>query len=100
VGQAAQAGPGVGTDAYKTYAASGRLTVQVQDASGSPFFEGAVVTLTSDAAERYSTKCDVGGRARFSALPIGSYLVEIVAPGYRTVQQQVRITGTAKPRTS
>jgi hypothetical protein len=52
-GQVAQAGAGVGTDAYKTYAASGRLTVQVQDASGSPFFEGAVVTvLTSDVAPK------------------------------------------------
>jgi tetratricopeptide (TPR) repeat protein len=96
-GQVAQAGAGVGTNADKTYAASGRLTVQVQDASGSPFFEGAVVTvLTSDVAERYSTKCDVGGRAGFSALPIGSYLVEIVAPGYRTVRQQVRISGTTE----
>ncbi len=93
----AQQGAGVGTDAEKRYAATGRLTVKVQDALGSPFFEGAVVTvLTSDVAERYSIKCDVGGQARFSTLPIGSYLVEIVAPGYRTVQQQVRISGTSE----
>jgi tetratricopeptide (TPR) repeat protein len=93
----AQQGAGVGTDAAKRYAASGQLTVKVQDALGSPFFEGAEVTvLTSDVAERYSMKCDVGGQAQFSALPIGSYLVEIVAPGYRTVQQQVRISGTSE----
>ncbi len=93
-GQAASQ-PGLGANATEAYASSGHLTVQVQDATGGPFFEGATVTLlTRDINDKLSMKSDQGGRVRFSALPVGQYLIEIAAPGYRTVQEQVLISGS------
>jgi hypothetical protein len=87
--------PGLGADAVKTYGSTGQLTVQVQDTTGAPFFEGATVTLlTREIDEKLSMKSDQAGRVRFTALPVGQYLIEIVAPGYRTVQEQVLISGT------
>ncbi|HYL61621.1 MAG TPA: carboxypeptidase regulatory-like domain-containing protein, partial [Candidatus Methylomirabilis sp.] len=83
------------TDAAKEYAPTGELTVQVQDTTGAPFFQGARVTLLTRAIdERLLITSDPSGRARFTALPVGAYLIEIAAPGYRTVQEQVLITGT------
>jgi len=79
------------------YASSGQLTVQVQDAAGGPFFQGAKVTLlTSNIAETLSTFSDQRGRARFTGLPVGKYVVEVTAPGYRTVQAQVLIINTGE----
>jgi tetratricopeptide (TPR) repeat protein len=83
----------------KNYAYSGQLTVQLQDATGEPFFAGAEVKLFNrsiDARETLSVISDANGWARFTALPTGTYLMEIAAPGYHTVQQQVIITGTQK----
>lgn len=95
-GQAASQ-PGLGANATEAYASSGQLTIQVQDATGGPFFEGATVTLlTHDINDKLSMKSDQGGRARFTALPVGQYLIEIAAAGYRTVQEQVLISGTLK----
>lgn len=81
----------------KDYAPTGQLTVQVQDTSGAPFFEGVTVTLlTGDIVDKLLTKADQSGRARFTALPVGQYVLEIVAPGYRMVQEQVIISSTSK----
>jgi hypothetical protein len=88
---------GLGANATEAYASSGQITVQVHDATGGPFFDGATVTLlTHDINDKLSMRSDQGGRARFSALPVGQYLIEIAAPGYRTVQEQVLITGSRK----
>ncbi|MGC1415020.1 MAG: tetratricopeptide repeat protein [Candidatus Acidiferrum sp.] len=77
------------------YASTGRLTLQIQDTAGAPFFEGAAVTLlTSQIETKLSTTSDQSGLVRFTALPVGQYVVEIAAPGYRTVQEQVLISGT------
>jgi tetratricopeptide (TPR) repeat protein len=77
------------------YASSGRLTLQIQDAAGAPFFEGAKITLlTSQIETKLSTTSDQTGQAHFTALPAGQYLLEITAPGYHTIQQQVTISGT------
>jgi len=87
------------TRADKDYGYSGELTVQVQDATGEPFFSGATVTLFTqniDARQTLRTTSDLKGSARFTALPVGTYVMEITAPGYRTVQQQVIMTGTQR----
>jgi tetratricopeptide (TPR) repeat protein len=79
------------------YASTGRLTLQIQDAAGGPFFQGAKVTLlTSDIAETLSTFSDPSGHAKFTGLPVGRYVVEVTAPGYRTVQAQVVITSSGE----
>ena len=93
ISSAAQLGPD--TRATKDHEASGQLSVQIQHLAGNAFFEGASIALfTRDIEVRLSTKSDPGGHAHFTALPIGEYLLEITAPGYRTVQEQVIISGT------
>jgi tetratricopeptide (TPR) repeat protein len=85
------------TRGLKDYASTGRLTLQIQDAAGGPFFQGAKVTLlTSNIAETLSTFSDPSGHARFTGLPVGRYVVEVTAPGYRTVQTQVVITSSGE----
>ena len=87
------------TRADKDYGYSGQLSVLVQETSGEPFFAGATVTLFTqnmDARQTLSTVADLNGRAKFSALPVGTYIIEITARGYRTVQQQVIMTGTQR----
>ncbi|HKW56927.1 MAG TPA: tetratricopeptide repeat protein [Candidatus Acidoferrum sp.] len=83
--------------AAKQFEATGQLTVQVQDTLGAPFFQGASVTLlTRDIHDKLLTTSDPSGHARFTLLPIGAYLLEIAAPGYRTVQRQVLVSGTSE----
>jgi tetratricopeptide (TPR) repeat protein len=87
------------TQAAKDFAYSGEISVQVQETTGEPFFSGAMVRLfTQNVDARYTldAKADLNGQARFTRLPIGMYLMEITAPGYRKVQQQVIITETHK----
>jgi tetratricopeptide (TPR) repeat protein len=94
---AAQAGGQALHDALtsKDYASSGRIILQIQDAAGAPFFEGATIRLlTTQIATTVSTTSDQVGKAQFTALPVGQYVLEIAAPGYRTVQEQVLISGT------
>src|SRR6202041_2247618 len=77
------------TRGIKDYASIGQITFQIQDAAGAPFFEGATIKLlTSQIDTTMFTTSDQVGKARFTALPAGRYVVEIVAPGYRTVQEQ------------
>lgn len=83
--------------AQKYFAYNGEFSVQVQETTGEPFFSGAAVTLsTQNIVTRYTLKTDLNGRAHFTALPVGMYVMEITAPGYRTVQQQVIITEAQK----
>jgi tetratricopeptide (TPR) repeat protein len=87
------------TRATKDYTYNAGLSIQVEETTGEPFFAGATVTLfTQNLDSRYtlSAKSDLNGRAHFAALPVGMYVMEITAPGYRTVQQQVVVTGTQK----
>jgi tetratricopeptide (TPR) repeat protein len=85
------------TRGVKDFASSGRITFQIQDSAGAPFFEGAAIRLvTSQVETSISTTSNQAGRAQFTGLPVGQYLVEIRAPGYRTVQEQVLISGAQK----
>lgn len=87
------------TRADRDYEYTGHLSVLVQETSGEPFFAGATITLFTrniDARQTLSTVADLKGRATFTGLPTGTYVMEITAPGYRTVQQQVIMTGTQK----
>jgi TolA-binding protein len=85
------------TRGVKDFASSGRITFQIQDSAGAPFFEGAAIRLvTSQVETSISTTSNQAGRAQFTDLPVGQYLVEIRAPGYRTVQEQVLISASQK----
>lgn len=87
------------TRADKDYGYSGQISLLVQETTGEPFFSGATIKLFThdiDTRQTLSTVADLNGRAKFTGLPVGTYVMEITAPGYRTVQQQVLITGTQK----
>jgi len=87
------------TRADKDYGYTGQLSVLVQETSGEPFFSGATVTLFTqniDARQTLSTVADLKGRAKFTGLPVGTYVMEVTAAGYHRVQQQVIMTGTQR----
>ncbi len=89
----AQVGPD--TRDTKDHEAIGQLSVQIQHLAGTAFSEGASIALfTRNIDVKMSAKSDQDGHAHFTALPIGEYLLEITAPGYRAVQEQVIISGT------
>src|SRR5580704_15951670 len=82
-----------GSRAAKDHEGAGQLTLQIQHIAGTAFFEGAAITLFSRGIEdKLLTKSDQSGRAHFTALPVGEYLLEIAAPGYRTIREQVIIS--------
>jgi tetratricopeptide (TPR) repeat protein len=84
---------GTDTRAAKNHDGAGQLTLQVQHIAGTAFFEGATIALFSRGIEdKLLTKSDQSGCAHFTALPLGEYLLEIAAPGYRTVREQVIIS--------
>jgi tetratricopeptide (TPR) repeat protein len=85
------------TRGVKDFASSGRITFEIQDSAGAPFFGGAEIRLvTSQIETNISTTSNQAGKAQFTDLPVGQYLVEIRASGYRTVQEQVLISGSQK----
>lgn len=95
--QSVSAPPATDARALIDFASSGRITLQIQDAAGTPFFEGAAIKLlTAQIATTLSTTSDQAGKAQFTSLPVGQYVLEITAPGYRTVQEQVLISGSQK----
>ncbi len=85
---------GLNTHELIDYESRGQVSVQIQDAAGGPFFQGATIKLlTRDIATTLSATSDQNGQARFTGLPVGQYQLEIDVPGYRTVQEQVLISG-------
>lgn len=85
------------TRSDKDFQHTGQLSLLLQDTTGEAFFAGATVTLyprDMNAAQTLRTVADVNGRARFTMLPAGPYVLEIAAPGYRTIQQAIMINGT------
>jgi tetratricopeptide (TPR) repeat protein len=83
------------TREIKDFTYTGVLTVKIQDVAGAPFFQGAKVTLfTRGIDATLVMTSDASGRAKFTALPVGHYTMEITAAGYRAVQQLIQIFGT------
>ncbi len=72
---------------------TGQVVVRVQEGAGLQFGGPATVTLrSSDMLTNMTTRTSSDtGQALFPALPAGTYLVEISAPGYRTVREQTII---------
>jgi tetratricopeptide (TPR) repeat protein len=72
---------------------TGQVVVRVQEGAGLQFGGPATVTLrSSDMLTNLTTSTSSDtGQALFPALPAGTYLVEISAPGYRTVREQTII---------
>src|SRR5271165_4195378 len=81
------------TRALKDLDASSQIALQIQDIAGAAFSEGATVALfTSSLGQKLLTKSDESGQAQFVGVPVGEYLIEISAPGFRSVQEQLFIS--------
>jgi tetratricopeptide (TPR) repeat protein len=79
--------------AFPELDASSQIALQIQDIAGAAFSEGATVTLfTSSLGKKLLTKSDESGQAQFVGVPVGEYLIEISAPGFRSVQEQLFIS--------
>lgn len=76
---------------------SGQVVVKVTEGTGSPFGGLATVSLRSqDMSTNLTHQTGDDGRTLFDGLPAGQYLVEVSAPGYRTVREQA-IIGATRP---
>ena len=79
--------------------ASGQIVVHVREANGSPMGQQARVTLRSPSQLTNATTGTAdGGKAQFTGLPAGQYVVEVSAPGYRTVEQEAVIAADGRQR--
>ena len=76
---------------------TGQISIHIKDPAGAPFLQGAKISLlTRSISETYIMFSDPNGQAQFTGLPVGQYLIEVTAPGYRTVQSQVLISNAQK----
>ncbi len=70
---------------------SGSISVYVRYPDGSPFDKTALVTVYAFAGGLLETGNMRAGIVEFDALPAGRYSVEVVAPGYQKLTQDVTI---------
>ena len=72
--------------------ASGQIVVRVHEADGSPIGRSAMVTVRSPSQlTNVTVPTTDAGQALFTGLHAGDYVVEVSAPGYRSVQAQAII---------
>jgi hypothetical protein len=70
---------------------TGSLTVQVQLQDGSPFDRSVVVNLYAFTGGSAGTGSMRSGQAEFGNVPVGRYTLEVIAPGYQKLTQQVEV---------
>jgi tetratricopeptide (TPR) repeat protein len=71
---------------------SGQIVVRVKDSDGSPMRLQSKVTVHSGSMlTNITTYTTDAAQAFFIALPVGDYVVEVSAPGYRTAEVQAII---------
>ena len=71
---------------------SGQISVRIQQDTGSPFVSPLTATLRSvDMSVNLTGDFKQAGQTAFSGIPSGQYLLEITAPGYSTVRENVSI---------
>jgi thioredoxin-like negative regulator of GroEL len=70
---------------------TGNLTVRVQLPDGSPFDRSLVVNLYAFTGGSAGIGSMRGGQAEFGNLPVGRYTLEVIAPGYQKLTQQVEV---------
>jgi len=84
----AQPGPaasGLGSDEV------GNIVVSVHAASGSTLDAMATVNLYTQFHQLYSSATAGAGSVRFEGVPLGTYIVEAVVPGYFSAEEQVEL---------
>src|ERR1700730_2717481 len=68
------------------------LTVNVRLPDGSPIDHSVVVNLYSFTGGFAGIAWMRAGQAEFGTLPVGRYTVEVIAPGYQKLTQQVEVS--------
>jgi tetratricopeptide (TPR) repeat protein len=68
------------------------LTVNVRLPDGSPIDHSVVVNLYSFTGGFAGIASMRAGQAEFGTLPVGRYTVEVIAPGYQKLTQQVEVS--------
>ena len=69
----------------------GSLSVIVQGTDGSPLDQMAQVELTNSAGQLYQQATTRGGRAEFTSVGPGSFVVSIMAAGYLRANEQIQL---------
>ena len=70
----------------------GQINVRVQQDTGAPFLNPATVTLRSpDMTVNLASSTNNSGQTALVNIPSGQYLLEVSAPGYGTVREQVAV---------
>jgi tetratricopeptide (TPR) repeat protein len=73
-------------------AINGQINVRVQQDTGSPFASPFTVTLrSSDMSVNLTGSFNQAGQTAFTGIPAGQYLLEVTAPGYSPVREQVSV---------
>ena len=84
----------------KAQAGNGALSGAVQDPSGSFVPNCEVVAHNLDGRNEEVTHANAAGQFRFDSIPAGSYSVQFLAPGFRTLTRQVTVTAGGEARTN
>lgn len=66
-----------------------RLTVRLTDPTGEPVAGARVIVSSRDARVEFSRTTDEAGTARFDALPVGEYVLDIEAAGFVRVTRPI-----------
>jgi len=75
-----------------TPAIVGQINVRVQQDTGTPFLNSATVLLRSyDMAVDLTNSTGHSAQTTFTNIPSGQYMIEVSAPGYGTVREQVSV---------
>jgi tetratricopeptide (TPR) repeat protein len=71
---------------------AGSLTVRVRLPDGSPFDRSAVVNLYAFTGGSAGIGSNRSGETEFGNVPVGRYTLEVIAPGYQKLTQQVEVS--------
>lgn len=73
------------------------VAILVREPLGTPLSGLAIVRLYNPATSYNLTRSTLGGEAFFENIPVGNYVVEVSAPGYRVTTEEIEVL-SAKPR--
>jgi len=70
-----------------------QLVVYVQEESGGPIGQMALVSVTRTATQSSQQRTTLGGQASFDNVPSGRYTVQVIAAGYMKLVEDIEVIG-------